>query len=138
LSNAGILAEYIGPIRDGMITAGAPTAALHRDLVVDPRDIYLEKPRFGAFHGTDLELVLRTRGVDSVIIGGIATNVCCEATAREASARDFRLFFLSDGTATSGIGALPPEHFQTATCATMQLFGQVLTIDEMAAKLGAA
>lgn len=135
LSNAGRLADYILPIREGMITKGSPSAALHRDLVVDGRDVVLEKPRFGAFQGTDLEAVLRTRNIDSVIIGGIATNVCCETTAREASARDFKMFFLSDGTATSGVAGLTPEHFQKATCATLQLFGQVLTTREMLKKL---
>jgi isochorismatase family protein/alpha/beta hydrolase family protein len=79
--------------------------------VVDPRDILLDKPRYGAFHGTDLDLILRARGIDTVIIAGIATNVCCETTAREAVVRDFRVFFLSDGTATFGKGdASAAEH----------------------------
>jgi len=60
------------------------------------------KPRFGAFQGTDLELILRSRGIDTVIVTGVATNVCCDTTAREAAVRDFRVFFLSDGTATHG------------------------------------
>ena len=69
-------------------------AALHKELVVDPADILLEKPRYGAFHATDLEMILRTHGIDTLIITGIATNVCCETTAREAMVRDFRVFFL--------------------------------------------
>jgi hypothetical protein len=52
---------------------------------------------FGAFHGTDLELILRLRGIDAIIIAGIPTNVCCETTARKATVRDFHVFFLSDG-----------------------------------------
>jgi len=61
----------------------------------------LEKPRFGAFHAAHLELLLRARGIDTLIITGIATNVFCETTAREAAVRDFRVFFLSDGTAST-------------------------------------
>ena len=57
---------------------------------LDPHDILLEKPRFGAFYGTDLELILRAHGIDTVIISGISTPVCCDTTAREAQARDFR------------------------------------------------
>jgi len=107
--------------------------------VVDPRDIFLEKPRFGAFHGTDLELMLRLRGIDSIIVTGIATNVCCETTAREATVRDFRVFFLSDGTATFDIGDLSAAELQRATCATLGLlFAQVLTVDEMISKIYAA
>lgn len=137
-SNAGVLAEYIPQIHDGMINRGSQTAALHKDLVVDPRDVVLEKPRFGAFHGTDLELILRSNGIDSVIIGGIATNVCCETTAREATARDFHVFFLSDGTATFGFGEQSAEQLQRATCATLALFGEVVSLARMERMIASA
>ena len=102
----------------------------------DPRDILLEKPRFGAFHGTDLELILRSLGIDTIIITGIATNVCCETTAREATVRDLRVFFLSDGTTTFDMGGFSAAELQQATCATLGfLFAQVLTVDEMIRKL---
>ena len=68
--------------------------------MVGKNDILLEKPRFGAFHGTDLDLILRNRGIDTVIITGICTNICCETTAREANMRDYKVFFISDATAT--------------------------------------
>ena len=101
-----------------------------------PCDILLEKPRFGAFHGTDLELILRSRGIDTIIVTGIATNVCCETTAREAAVRDFRVFFLSDGPTTFGIGDVSAAQLQRATCATLGLlFGQVVTVDEMIGKI---
>jgi len=58
-SNMGVLRELVPKVRDGLLNAGAESAALHRTLVVGPRDLLLEKPRFGAFHGTDLELILR-------------------------------------------------------------------------------
>jgi len=104
VSNMGVLGEMAPPVRAGIINKGARSAALHERLVVDPRDILLDKPRFGAFHGSDLELILRARGIDTVIISGIATNVCCETTAREAAVRDFHVFFLSDGTTSFGMG----------------------------------
>jgi nicotinamidase-related amidase len=108
-------------------------------LVVDPSDILLEKPRFGAFHGTDLELLLRSRGIDSIIVTGIATNVCCETTAREATVRDFRVFFLSDGTTTFDMGDASAAELQRATCATLgMLFAQVRTVDEMIEKISVA
>ena len=115
---------------------GIVSAALHKDLVVDPRDILLDKPRFGAFHSTDLELILRKRGIDTVIISGIATNICCETSAREAAVRDFRVIFLSDGTATAPMGGLSAAELQKATCATLgYLFAQILTVDEMIRKI---
>lgn len=136
-SNVGLVAEFDpATIHSGILTKGSEAAELHRGLVVDPRDILLDKPRFGAFHATDLELILRARGIDTIIITGIATNICCETTAREAAVRNFRVFFLSDGTATFNIGSLSASDLQRATCATLGLvFAQVLTVAEMINKI---
>jgi len=135
-SNMGVLGEVVPPVRDGIINKGSESAALHKDLIVEPDDVLLEKPRFGAFHGTDLELILRTRGIDTIIISGIATNVCCETTAREAMVRDFRVLFLSDGTAASGMGSATAAELQKATLATLgTVFAQVLTVDEVIQKI---
>ena len=60
-SNIGVLGEIALVVKKGIINKGSESAALHKELVVDARDILLEKPRFGAFHGTDLELILRSR-----------------------------------------------------------------------------
>lgn len=135
-SNLGVLAEFDPIVKTGILNKGSAAAALHKDLVVDVRDILLEKPRFGAFHGTDLELILRARNIDTLIITGIATNVCCETTAREAAVRDFRVLFVSDGTATFGIGELSAADLHKATCATLgKVFAQVLTVDEVITKI---
>lgn len=84
-------------------------------------------------------MILRARGIDSVIVSGIATNACCDTTAREAMVREFRVFFLSDGTATGPSGDVSAEDLQRATLATLSaLFAQVLTVDDMIAKLAEA
>src|SRR5580704_4766325 len=135
-SNLGVLAEFDPIVKTGILNKGSEMAELHGKLAVDGRDILLDKPRFGAFHGTDLELILRSRGIDTLIITGIATNVCCETTTREAAVRDFRVLFLSDGTATFSIGDLSAAALQKATCATLgKVFAQVLTVDEIIAKI---
>ena len=137
-SDAGLLAEF-PLIAEGMLDKGSRSAALHGDLIVEPGDVLLEKPRFGAFHGTELELLLRARNIDTVIISGIATNVCCETTAREAAVRDFRVLFLSDGTATFDIGDLTAEEIRKMTCATIgAVFGRVVSVDEVMARLDEA
>ena len=138
-SNMGVLGDLHPAVRAGLLRPdGAPTA-LHRALVVDPRDLLLEKPRYGAFHGTDLELILRSRGIDTVIIAGIATNICCDTTAREATVRDFRVLFLSDGTATGGAANLSAEAVQAATLATLDdAFGQVLSVEQVIRKITSA
>jgi nicotinamidase-related amidase len=135
-SNIGVLGETAPQLKEGMLNKGSESAALHNGLVIDPCDIFLDKPRFGAFHGTDLELILRTRDIDTVIISGIATNVCCETTAREAMVRGFHVFFLSDGTTTFGMCNATAAELQKATLATLgSLFAQVLTVDEMIQKI---
>ncbi len=138
-SNLGILAEFSPPVKEGILDKGSESAALHRRLDIDARDVLLDKPRFGAFHGTDLELILRRRGIDTLIISGVATHVCCETSARAAAVRDFRVFFLSDGTATAAMGDASAAELQKATCATLGfLFAQVLTVNEMIRKIEGA
>ena len=131
-SNIGVLGQIAPIVKQGIINKGSELAELHQGLILDPRDIFIEKPRFGAFHGTDLELILRSRGIGTIIVTGIATNVCCETTAREAAVRDFRVFFLSDGTTTFDMGDVSATELRRATCATLGcLFAYVLTVDEM-------
>lgn len=134
-TNTGVLGE-IYPAANAAFNQSAHSAALHADLAVDARDIILDKPRYGAFHATDLELILRSKGIDTVVIEGIATNVCCDTTAREAMARDFRVFFLSDGTLASAHSGVSADEIQRATLATLGArFAQVLTMDEMIEKI---
>ncbi len=130
-SNTGVLGEIYPPMNE-VFNRDAPGAAFHPRLVIDERDILLEIPRYGAFHATDLELILRARGIDSLMLTGIASNVGPETTAREAVVRDFRVFFLSDGTSAQALGGLTAEEAQRASLATLgALFAQVLTMDEM-------
>jgi ureidoacrylate peracid hydrolase len=135
------MGQIIPPVKQGVINDGADSAALHKGIRLGEGDILLKKPRFGAFHGTDLELILRSKGIDTVIIGGIATNVCCETTAREANVRDLKVIFLSDGTATFGLpdlgyGPISAEEIQKAVCSTLAFaFAQVLTVDQMIEKI---
>ena len=91
-SNLGVMGELVPPFIVALYTEGSPTAELHHGLDVDTTDVVLNKPRYGAFHGTDLEIdpaLPRHRHGDH--LGGIATNICCETTAREAAQRDFRV-----------------------------------------------
>ena len=99
-SNTGVMGVIIPAIAAGLINKGNKQAELHPEIVVGKHDIVLEKPRYGAYHGTDLDLILRNREIDTVVITGICTNVCCETTAREANMRDYKVFFISDATAT--------------------------------------
>jgi nicotinamidase-related amidase len=133
-SNVGVLGELFPVVQDGLIARGSKSAALHRALRVESTDLILEKPRYGAFHATDLELILRQRGIESLIITGIQTNVCADTTAREAVMRDFRVFYASDGMSTREMAGVSAGELERATLATMAFaFAQVVTVDEMIA-----
>lgn len=62
--------------------------------------VFIKKNYYDAFKETGLKQILRGRGVERVIIGGVLTNCCCETTARSAFMNNFEVFFLFDGTAT--------------------------------------
>jgi nicotinamidase-related amidase len=99
-ADVGILGVTAPPVSAGIINEGCRSSALHAAVDLENADIILGKPQFGCFQSTSLDSILRARGIDTVLIGGIATNFCCETTAREAHAREYKVLFLSDGTAT--------------------------------------
>jgi ureidoacrylate peracid hydrolase len=98
--------------------------------VVRPRpdEVIVTKHRYGAFESTDLDLTLRARGIRTVIMTGVATNVCVETTARQAFLRDYYVVFASDCTATYS----QADHDATLSNID-QFFGQVATAGEIAA-----
>ncbi len=63
-------------------------------------DLVIKKSQYDAFYKTNLEELLRDRGVEQVVITGVMTHLCCETTARSAFIRGFEVFFVVDATAT--------------------------------------
>ena len=138
-SNLGVMAELVPPFIVDLYTEGSPTAELHEALDVAAEDLIVDKTRYGAFHGTDLARQLRDRGIETVIISGIATNICCETTAREASQHDFRVVFLSDGTATKEMNGVPAQDLQRATLASLgMVFAEIATVADVTERIEAA
>lgn len=66
------------------------------------QDLKVRKRRYGAFvpGSSDLHALLQARGIDTLIISGTATQVCCESTARDAMMMNYKVFFLTDANAT--------------------------------------
>ncbi len=79
---------------------GRPGAELMDGLIVDKDDYFVIKRRYSGFYCTDLDLLLRSLGCDTVILTGIATDGCVQATALDAQARDYYLRVVCDATAT--------------------------------------
>ncbi len=63
-------------------------------------DLLITKHQWGAFYGTELDLELRRRGIKTVVLGGIATNMGVESTARDAYERGYNLIFAEDAMAS--------------------------------------
>lgn len=79
---------------------GSPGAELYEPVKPAAGDILVKKFRYSGFYGTQLENLLRAFGRDTIAVAGVATNVCCDSTARDGAMRDFKVFFLSDCSAS--------------------------------------
>jgi len=64
-----------------------------------PGDIVVTKRQWGAFYGTDLDLHLRRRGIETIVLGGIATSIGVESTARDAFEHNYGLILVEDAMA---------------------------------------
>ena len=94
-------------------------------------DYIIEKRRSSSFCGTDLELLLRRRGIDTLILTGIATSACVESTAREAADRDFNTIVVSDSTAD-----MTREAHDFSLRWTLRRIGRVRSTTEIVEALG--
>ncbi|WP_049608495.1 hydrolase [Yersinia pekkanenii] len=71
------------------------------ELAVTDQDIRVIKHQWGAFYGTDLDLQLRRRGIKTIVLAGIATNIGVESTARAAWEHGYELVIAEDGCSTA-------------------------------------
>lgn len=115
------------------LTPGSVGFELWAGLDVQPSDAHVVKTRYSAFiqGSSGLEEMLRKRGLDTIIVVGTATNVCCESTARDANMLNFKTIMVSDGNAARS----DAEH--NATLSNLfGLFADVMTTEEIVARLG--
>jgi ureidoacrylate peracid hydrolase len=126
-----------GPMRvgDGVIAPdGSPSRILIRDtwnteivpdLTPEAADVVLYKTRFSGFHQTELDQVLKEKGIKTLIFTGCTTSVCVESTIRDAMFRDYTCLLLEDCTAEP-IGAELPRSNHVASLLVLEiLFGWV-------------
>ena len=96
----------------------------------DDRDIHITKHQWGAFYGTELDLQLRRRGVQTIVIGGISTNFGVESTGRDAFERSYALVFVEDAMAGPSV-----EAHKFATTTIFPRLGRVRSTQEVLSAL---
>jgi ureidoacrylate peracid hydrolase len=109
--------------------------ALYPKLEPLPTDLRIKKLKFSAFisGSSDIDAKLKNRGIESVLIAGTLTNVCCESTARDAMMLDYRVVMVSDCNAT-----LSDETHASSLNNFVVYFGDVMTTAETLSRLVSA
>ena len=117
----GLYDDLYPPIEQrSALVDGTPGVDIYPVLAPAPGEHVIKKHRYSAFFATDLDLILREWGIDSVVISGTTTENCCHATARDAMFRNYKVAFLADGTGTFdypdvGYGVMSAEDVHQAT-----------------------
>jgi ureidoacrylate peracid hydrolase len=122
----GMIGEKRTDKRSRALAAGSKGHELWAALEVQPQDLIVEKNRYSAFvqGSSDLSSILKARHVDTLLITGTVTNVCCESTARDAMMLNYKVVMVSDGNAA----ATDDDH--NASLRNIYLtFGDVMSTD---------
>ena len=125
---------YQPELKARLIKPGTHAYEIYASLAPRPGDFVLQKHRFDAFYNTNLDTLLHTMRfptvIDTVIITGTVTSICCESTARSAFMRDYKVAFASDGT-----GGLDADSHNATLRILGRCFARVMTVDEIIGEL---
>ena len=125
--------DALKPIVDEPVNWGTPPpdfAEFAPELGVREDDLIVLKRNWGAFYGTDLDLLLRRRDVTRIAICGIATNIGVESTARDAYERNYKLLFVEDAMAS-----MSAEDHEHSICSIFPRMGIVRSTAQVLAAL---
>lgn len=130
-ADLGILGKVFPPLRElGHCAEGSRDADFVPELQPVPGDFVIDKNRFSGFFQTKLDVTLRCLGVSTLIVTGIATNVCVEGTVRDAFHRDYRVIVPREATAS-----YTPEMEAGAFANFEFAYAEVPSVDELVATL---
>ncbi|KKB33897.1 isochorismatase family protein [Bacillus thermotolerans] len=138
----GLMGQFWEPIgNQTALVDGTEGVEIYEELAPMEGELVIKKHRYSAFYNTDLETQLRNRGIDTLIITGTVTNMCCESTARDAQFRDYNVIFVSDATGTMdhpdlGAGPMNAEDVQKATLTSLSFcVAEIASTKEVIGKL---
>lgn len=131
-----VLIQHTNP-GDEVITfkKGTGEHKIHEEILKRDHGEIIEKNLPGSFTGTELEFWLKENDIDTVVICGYMTQMCCDTTARQAMHLGFNVEFLSDATGTLDIsnsaGEIGAEELHRAVLVTQAMkFSEVMSVDE--------
>ncbi|WP_240373959.1 cysteine hydrolase family protein [Bacillus piscicola] len=112
-SDMGLYGEIYPPVAErACLIDETPGTEIYPEVAPLENEPVIKKHRYSAFFGTDLDIILRNKGIETVAIVGLTTEDCCFAAARDAMYRGYKVAFLSDVTGTYdyadiGFGVVP-------------------------------
>lgn len=118
-------------LRGKLLTFGTWDFQIVEELTPEPSDIVIVKSRYSGFHGTELDSVLRGRGIRNLLFTGIASNVCVESTIRDAYFNEYWPVLIEDATMAAG----PPEIHRATIYNIKTFFGWVCNAEDTATVL---
>ena len=138
----GLYDDLYPPIADrAALVDGTKGVEIFSELAPAANEHVIKKHRYSAFHGTDLDLILREWGITTVIVSGTTTENCCHATARDAMFHNYKVVFLSDATGTFdypdvGQGAMSAADVHKASLIILAFStADVMTVEELKARV---
>jgi nicotinamidase-related amidase len=140
----GIMAETVSGVKERKsFIRGTEGAQVYDEIKPQEGDIVVDKQRYSAFFGCNLDSILRGMGKDTVIVVGWQTNIGMESTVRDAVNHDYKVIYPSDGTGSRGLpdmglgwGPISGEEVLRVSLSTLAYrFAMVLPTDELISKL---
>jgi nicotinamidase-related amidase len=130
-AGSGARIGSVGPL-GRLLVRGEPGHAIIADVAPLPGEAVIDKPGFGAFYATDLELILRAAGISALTIAGVTTDICVHSTLREAVDRGFFCTTVADACAAGD----PAVHAAMLACIAGEggILGRVVDTDAVVAE----
>ena len=139
--DAGRMGDFDEEGGEDSFLEGSPRVAFHAGLHVIEDATVVSKTRYDSFQGTDLDGILRTLGVRTVVLVGYMSSFCCDTTARAAQSRDYQTVFVVDAVGGPDLVHLDgspypsPDVLEDVASALAAGFADVRTTDEVLADL---